>query len=194
MRVDFYFGPGSRYSYLASTRLAALAARTGAAFRWRPVFSPDLMRAAGLPTLSERPTQGQYDRAYREQDVRRWAALYAVPHRGDPSMSADQWRRIAHALAAAGEQVERFAKALFEAAFARGEPPRSDAEIVRIAARAGIEDLRIEAGAQLAQGILEEAVARGVFGVPTFVAGDDLFFGNDRLPILEHHLKTKAAA
>jgi 2-hydroxychromene-2-carboxylate isomerase len=41
-QVDFWFGPGSRYSYLAATQLDAIALETGAIFRWRAVMSGDL--------------------------------------------------------------------------------------------------------------------------------------------------------
>jgi 2-hydroxychromene-2-carboxylate isomerase len=50
MDVPFYFGPGSRYSYLAATQLDRVAAETGARFVWRGLFSGDLIaRTGGTP-------------------------------------------------------------------------------------------------------------------------------------------------
>lgn len=195
MRVDFYFGPGSRYAYLASTQLDAVAARTGARFRWRPLFSADLMRAAGLPTLGERPQTGQYDKRYRETDVRRWAAFYGVPYCGDPDVSFEQWRGMALALCAVEDaHIPAFARAIYAACFERGAPPVTQAALAALAASCGAGALSFAQAGARSQAILADALASGVFGVPTFIAGGDLFFGNDRLPILEHHLKTKAAA
>jgi 2-hydroxychromene-2-carboxylate isomerase len=192
--VDFYFGPGSRYSYLASTQLDGIAARTGAHFRWRPTFSPDLMRAAGLPTLADRPQTGQYDRTYRDRDTLRWAALYGVAF-SDPDVDFEQWRRISHALVAAGDLVEALARIFFIASFAQGDPPRDDDALARLAARVGIDDLLARLDAPdieaRAGAIVEEAVAAGAFGVPSFVADGALFWGNDRLVLLEHHLMTR---
>ena len=45
--VTFYFGPGSRYSYLASTQLPRISEETGARFIWRAVYSPELIARAG---------------------------------------------------------------------------------------------------------------------------------------------------
>ena len=56
MEVEFFFGLGSRYSYLAATQLEPIAAATGARFRWRPVFSADLIaRTGGVPRSPQDP-------------------------------------------------------------------------------------------------------------------------------------------
>lgn len=195
MRVDFYFGPGSRYSYLASTQLDAITARTGASFRWRPMFSADLMAAAGLPTLAERPPTGQYAPAYRETDIRRWAELYAIPYRGDPDVRADQWRLMAHALCAVADtHVAAFADAIYAACFDRADPPTTESALANLAMQIGAGAIDFAHGQTAAQAIIAEAIAAGVFGAPAFVVGGEHFFGNDRLTLLEHHLKQKAAA
>jgi 2-hydroxychromene-2-carboxylate isomerase len=192
MQVDFYFGAGSRYSYLASTQLVAIAGRTGARFRWRPVFSGDLAKAAGYSPFIGRPASGQYSPAYREQDVARWAEQYGVPYHGDPALDASQWRRLTLALVAAEDRTELFAHALYSALFARAEPLNGDVELYALAAQVGITDLekRLEATdlEVRASGIVAEAVAAGAFGAPSFVAEGALFFGNDRLVLLERHL------
>ena len=190
--VDFYFGPGSRYSYLASTQLDAIAARTGARFRWRPVFSPDLFIAAGVDPFGGART-GQYSSAYRDRDARRWAALYGVPYH-DPALGLESWRRIALALVAAGDQAEPLARAMFDACFARNAPPTDDDGLCALAARVGISDLRLDAPdlEARARAIIDEAAGAGVFGVPSFVTGGALFFGNDRLALLERHLQHAA--
>jgi 2-hydroxychromene-2-carboxylate isomerase len=65
---------------------------------------------------------------------------------------------------------------------------------LRIAAASGLaesafaEALTAPATAQAQAATLAEALAAGVFGVPSFVVGDRLFWGNDRLPLLRHHL------
>ena len=79
-QVNFYFSVTSRYSYLASTQLDAVAARTGCSFSWLPVNNHDIMAAAGAdPFRSSSPTSGQYDWSYREYDAKCWADYYGVP-------------------------------------------------------------------------------------------------------------------
>ena len=77
-RVDFIYGLGSRYSYLASTQVERVARETGCLFSWQPVSSHAL--------LSQRPDNpfsagagGQYDWGYRKRDAEAWAHYYGVP-------------------------------------------------------------------------------------------------------------------
>src|SRR5918996_842066 len=67
--VEFFYGIGSRYSYLASTQLDRLAAETGYRIRWRPLFSGDLFAARGRNPFTGEPASGQYDWAYRRRDA-----------------------------------------------------------------------------------------------------------------------------
>ena len=59
-RVEFFYGLGSRYSYLAMTRIA-LESETGCRVRWRPLFSGDLFAARGRDPFAGAPASGQYD-------------------------------------------------------------------------------------------------------------------------------------
>jgi 2-hydroxychromene-2-carboxylate isomerase len=58
--VTFYFGPGSRYSYLASTQLPRISEETGARFIWRAVYSPELIASAGSDPFQAANRRGQY--------------------------------------------------------------------------------------------------------------------------------------
>jgi 2-hydroxychromene-2-carboxylate isomerase len=99
------------------------------------------------------------------------------------------------ALVAADAHVEPFARSLYSALFARAEPPRNDAVLCSLAAQIGVADLEqrllapdLEARASA---IVAEASAAGAFGAPSFVFQGALFFGNDRLVLLEHHLSQR---
>jgi 2-hydroxychromene-2-carboxylate isomerase len=59
--VDFFYGIGSRYSYLAATRMDRLAADTGATVRWRPLWSTLLMQRRGMDPFRGPPASGQYE-------------------------------------------------------------------------------------------------------------------------------------
>lgn len=196
MQVDFYFGPGSRYSYLASTQLGAIAERTGASFRWRPVLSSNLARAAGYEPFAGAPSSGQYDPAYRDRDIARWAAHYGVPYAGDPDFPQAHWRRMTLACVACGEKAEAMGRAIFQAQFAEGTPPATDAALYALAAKIGVPDLEARLDAPEIESdaarILEDARAAGAFGAPSFVTCGELFFGNDRLVLLERFLMQSA--
>ena len=117
-----------------------------------------------------------------------------MPYREPDDVQFDP-RRLALACTAAARlgAVEAFSRRLFQALFVDGASPLDDDVCVRLAAdgldpagfRRALE--RPETAADLATTV-EEAVARGVFGVPSFVLGDEVYFGNDRLVLLRHAL------
>ena len=198
--VDFFYGLGSRYSYLAATQLPRLAAETGCRFVCRPLFSGDLFAARGRDPFAGEPPSGQYDWAYRRRDAERWAAYYGVPYREPDDVAFDP-RRLALACTAADRLgvVERFSLGLFRALFVHGTSPLDDRACATLAREVALDQasfrralVQPETAASL-MATVQEAVARGVFGVPSFVLGDEIYFGNDRLVLLRHALKAHLA-
>ena len=194
--VDFYFGVGSRYAYLAATRLGALEAETGARFNWLAVDSARLIAARGHNPFAAPDGAGQYDWAYRRADAEAWADLYGVPFREPHGRIALDPDLLSLACTAARRlgAAEAYARALFRAVFADDLPAVDRAVCVERAAEAGLgraafADALGDAGTRAErERVQREAAGRGAFGVPTFVFGDRLFWGNDRLPVLRHAL------
>lgn len=200
MWVDFFFGIGSRYSYLAAAQLPRIASETGAEFRWRTLYSPDLIARTGCDPFDKRKSRGQYLEAYRTLDAHRWAAYLRLPY-NEPKSCRTDWLILAKWCAAA-ELIgagPRFGEALFKRTFGSGVPPqnvtdlRALASSVRLSPEVMLDHVEAGAAEDLLGRNLENAVAVGAFGVPSFVAEDgSLFWGQDRLPLLAHHLQTLA--
>jgi 2-hydroxychromene-2-carboxylate isomerase len=195
LEVDFYYGLGSRYSYLASTQIERLEAETGCRVRWRPLYSADLFRARGADPFRGRPVSGQYEWAYRSFDAACWADYYGVQFR-EPERVRFEPSRLALAATAAARlgAVERFSRRLFRALFVDATSPLDDAACRQIASEVGVGPTRFaatlddpETSVALAATV-GEALAAGVFGVPSFVVAGQVYFGNDRLPIVRHVL------
>jgi 2-hydroxychromene-2-carboxylate isomerase len=195
-RIDFFYGLGSRYSYLASTQITQLEADAGCKVRWRPLYSADLFAARGCNPFEGQPVSRQYESAYRRRDAERWAAYYGVPYREPDDVRFDP-RRLALACTAAAalDVVEPFSRRLFQALFVDGTSPLDDEVCVAMARGIGLaEDAfraaleQPETGARLTATV-EEAATGGVFGVPSFVVGGEVYFGNDRLPLVRHALR-----
>lgn len=194
--IDFYFGPGSRYSYLAAARLPALQKETGANVIWRAVFSPDLIKRAGSDAFVAANRRGQYDPAYRTRDAQRWAGFLGVPYVEPDFATFDSkplalWS-VAAALLGNGPV---FGVAVLEAVFGRGAPPRSPTELAIVAEHAGLPADRVAelvetgAAAEAHEQNIKDALSAGAFGVPTFVTDDgEMFWGQDRVSLLVHHL------
>jgi 2-hydroxychromene-2-carboxylate isomerase len=199
--IEFFYGVGSRYSYLASTQLERLTAETGCRFGWRPLFSGDLFAARGRDPFAGAPISGQYDWAYRRRDAERWAVYYGVPYREPEDVAYDP-RRLALAATAAARlgAVEPFSRRLFHVLFVDGTSPLDDDGCATLAREVGLDGGAFrraladpKTAAQLAATV-EEAAARRAFGVPSFVLGDEVYFGNDRLVLLRHALLEAAGA
>lgn len=188
MRVDFFFGPGSRYSYLAATQLSSISETTGAVFRWRPVYSGELISRAGGTFKSPQDTE------WRRRDAVRWARHYGVPFI-EPKESAD-WRMIAFGCVAAGRMGagERFGQAVLHLVYGQGLTPDLD-HLLELASvcnldRTGLAlELQSPETAKDYEQNLVDALAAGAFGVPTFVSEQgDVVWGQDRLPLLKDYL------
>lgn len=198
---DFYYGLGSRYSYLAVTQLEALAA-AGVALNWCPIYSPDLISRVGPDPFSSSSQRGQYAWNYRAEDAARWARHYGVPY-NDPGQAKVDWRQIAMWAVAAKllGRAREFSIWALERTFVEGEPPGTVGALTRGAIAVGLDPASI--GAIVASGevenhhdaLIERAHAQGAFGVPAFVAEDGaLFWGQDRLPLLHDYLNHRRAS
>ena len=191
--IEFFYGIGSRYSYLASSQMERLERDTGATVRWRPLYSSLLMERRGMDPFRGPPASGQA--AYGTQDVTRWANYFGIPFH-DPDWDALDWQRLALAAVAADRLggVAPFTKNLFAAVFGAGVAPKTGAKLARIAGSSGLEGREFlraidEAETQRRHDRnIADALAAGVFGVPSFVVEGELFWGNDRLVLLRHHL------
>jgi 2-hydroxychromene-2-carboxylate isomerase len=206
VKIDFYYSIGSRYSYLAATQIDALQQETGCDVEWHPVNSVRLIAQRECSPFEGKPISGQYEWAYRELDAQRWANLYGVPYvepRGRVDFDSE-WLALASTAAKRLGKVEEYSRLLFakmfeHSSFSQGKalPTRIDQSVcVTAAEKCGISsvDFQIALGEtetinQL-NATISSAHQAGVFGVPTFVAGDELFWGNDRIILLHHYLKS----
>lgn len=201
--VQFFFGLGSRYSYLASTQIAQLENETGCRVQWLPMVSGELMRRRGQNPFASRTSSGdwsgvsvsgQYSEAYRATDLKRWADLYGVPFQTPKPARMDERRRTLYCVAAelAGHAAA-YCRAMFDAMYV-AHIAIGEEDCLRLADSIDIAPdflrSRVDSGEaeKRHDEIVKLAVSKGVFGVPTFICGDELFWGNDRLVLLRHRL------
>jgi len=199
VEVAFFYGLGSRYSYLASTRIERLEVGTGCQVRWRPLSSGDLFAARGADPFQGRPVSGQYDGAWRKLEAERWAELYGVPFREPGDVTFDP-RRLALAATAAARlgAVESFSRRAFRALFVEGRSSLDDGACAALAVEAGLEagafcrTMDEPATARQLAATVQDALTHGVFGVPSFVIEGRVYFGNDHLPLVRHALLARS--
>jgi 2-hydroxychromene-2-carboxylate isomerase len=194
--VDFYLGLGSRYSYLAATQLDRIALEHGCRFVWKPIASGALIARRGHnPFHAEQPVSGQYDWAYREYDAKAWAAFYGVPFREPKAFRKDPALMALACLAAAEQDALVPCCRLLHRMIFVDSAVIDDAALASLPTDIGLDperfqrDLKAPETAARHEALLDEAHARGAFGVPTFFLEDRMFWGNDRLVLLEAALR-----
>jgi 2-hydroxychromene-2-carboxylate isomerase len=193
--IEFFFDIGSSYSYLAATQMDGVSQRTGVPARWRPFLLGAVFKATGNDLPIKLPAKARW----MVSDMKLWGDHYGIPVR-IPSRFPIVTLRAQRALCSAerihgSDAIPKFAQALFRAYWADDKDPTTDDVIGAAATSAGLDPAPILAGIEaqetkdLLRATTEEAVKRGAFGAPSMFVGDTLFWGNDRLPLLEQFLK-----
>ncbi len=191
--VEFFFDVGSPTTYLAYTQLPAIAAECGAQIAWRPMLLGGVFKATGNASPVTVPAKGRW----MFGDMQRWARRYGVPFAFNPHFPINTLAMMRGAVGLQLREPEAFARYLDVIFNAMWREPRKlgDAEVLAQVLRdGGFDPAHIaalaaepEVKAQLVANT-EEAVARGVFGAPTFFVGDAMFFGQDRLDFVREAL------
>jgi len=194
--IEFFWDAASPYTYLAATQIDALAQRSGGSLQWRPFLVGKAFEATGNRAPAMIPAKGKY----LFKDLRLWAKHYGVPlffPRVFPVNSL-MAQRIACALPP--EKVGDWGKAVMTAYWTK-DVDIGQAEVLKgIAASIGLDGDALLAATQdpavkdRLRANTDEAVERGAFGAPTFYVGEQMFWGNDRLVLMEEYLNGKLAA
>jgi len=193
-QVDFYFDFVSPYAWLAVHQLGAVRDCTGARFRFVPVLFAGLLNHHANVGPAEIPAK----RRYTFRDAQRWAMHLGLQFKSPPAHPFNPLKPL-RVTSAIDDQTSRetLALALLDAAWSDGRDITSDTVIKDVAHNTGVDGNALLARAQddatkrqLRQQT-EDAVAAGVFGVPTFMVDGEIFWGNDRLPFLQAYLQGK---
>lgn len=197
--LDFYFDLSSPWTYLAFHNVQAVLARTGASITYKPILVGGVFNAVN-PALYEKRADTDSPAARHSGKVMQdWARLAGVtlnfPSRYHPAKSVNAMR-MACALESDQLALAGFIYAAFEAYFVRMDNLDDPDVLAAAAVSAGLDGAALKAAiatdaikAKL-RANTEELVNRGGFGSPTlFVNGDDMFFGNDQLPVAEAALR-----
>jgi 2-hydroxychromene-2-carboxylate isomerase len=190
--IEFFWDVGSPYTYLASTRIDRLAEACNAQVQWRPFLLGGVFRDTGNRPPLEVPAKLKY----MLDDLKTWAAHYKMPFSFPSVFPINSLIPMRAAVGAdrLGKGKE-FAEAVMEALWQKGQDPSQPDDLNEIARSVGLDG---EALAQMVQDpeikeVLKnntaEAVARGAFGAPTFFVGKKMFWGHDRMILLEAYVK-----
>lgn len=198
-KLEFFFDLSSPWTYLAFTNLQGVIERTGAEIVYRPILVGGVFNAVNPAVYAARESGGD-NRRFRHsfkvlQDWAKWTGVpFNFPNQYHPAKSVHAMRM---AVAVEDDQaaLAAFAKAAFEGFIGRGENLDDPDVLQNFADGAGLHGAAIrtasttdEVKARL-RANTDEVIERGGYGSPTmFVDGDDMYFGNDQLPLVEFAL------
>jgi len=204
--IEFFFDCSSPWTYLAFHNIQPMAAELGVGISWRPILVGGVFNTVNPSVYASRENPVPAKTAYARKDMQDWARAAGLrivyPPRVFPVNSVKAMRGCL-LLEPEGKLVA-FARAVFETYWGEDQDISQDAVLARVCARVGVDPDRLLAG-QSGQSVkdrlranTDELIRRGGFGSPTmFVDRTDMYFGNDRLPLVRAALErqqTRSAA
>ena len=193
--VEFYYDYGSPNAYLAHVRLPDILKRTGASLKLRPMLLGGVFQITGNVS----PAANKLKAPNSMRDMRRYIGKYQVPFKMNPNFPVNTLKMMRGAMVAEEEgYLERYNEAMYRAMWVDGLKMDDDAVLAQALAKGGFDAAHIARRSQedaikaRLKSYTEDAAKRGVFGAPTFVVGEEMFFGQDRLEFVEDALNGRS--
>lgn len=192
--VEFFFDLGSPAAYLAYKRLPAICEAAEATLHWRPMLLGGVFQATGNQSPVNIPAKGRYLFA----DLQRFARRHDIPFRQNPHFPINTLTLMRIATGLQLREPQRFGPyvdAVFRAIWADALDVNDPAVVAGVLRQAGFDAdalMALAGDAQVKQRLkddTQEAVARGVFGAPTFFVDGEMYWGQDRLDFVKEALE-----
>ncbi len=185
--LEFFYDIASPYTYLASTQIEAIASDCGATLVWRPFLLGAVFKLTGNQPPAMLPARG----SYMHKDLERWKTYYRVPLTVPASFPPNSLKAMRVLVSTPTDQLADLTHRLFHAYWAEGKDIGDPAMLETLVGAEAMARTNDPAVKQLLKDVTGQAVSRGAFGAPTFFIGDNMFFGNDRLPFVEQMLRNQ---
>lgn len=195
--IDYYFSPVSPFAYLGGERLAKIARDVGARVNVRPIdFTKVFPATGGIPLKQRAPAR----LAYRLAELQRWRDYLDVPLVLEPKHFPTDANPAALMIIAAREQGRdalALSQRVLRAVWVDERNIADQETLLALAADVGLNGKTLQersadpAIAAQYERDTQDAIRRGVFGSPTYVIDDELFWGQDRLDFVERKLRAK---
>ena len=192
--IDYYFSVGSPWAYLGSARFSDMVRRHGTRVNVMPVDYTRVFAASGGTLYENRAPQR---RNYRQVELARWRRRLGIPLTLEPRFSPVDRRPASYLVIVARRRqlpVLELSHAILRAIWHEDRNIADWDTLGELADNAGFDGTALAAAARDPQVAAEyekdtdRALARGVFGAPTYIIGDELFWGQDRLDFVEEKL------
>ena len=197
--LEFFYDCSSPWTYLAFHRIEEVAARGGAELVWKPILVGGVFNAVNPSVYENRANPVPAKAAYIKKDQQSWARFYGLRIGSPPVFPVNSVKAMRAAFVAQEHgKISPFSRAVFETYWGDLQDISQDDVLRRIVERVGLD--WPEVSAKIAsdeykkklRDNVDELIARGGFGSPTmYVDRDDMYFGNDRLVLVEAALRPR---
>jgi len=196
-RVEFFYDYSSPWTYLAFTRIEELCRRHDAELVWRPILVGGIFNAVNPSVYEARQHPVPAKARYAAKDLQDWARFYDLVMKFPPTVfPVNSVKALRGALVALEcGRIGQYSERVFRAYFGEDRDISQDAVLRTIVADVGLDpEAYFTAIASAAykdriRANTDECVRRGGFGSPTMFVGDEMYFGNDRLVLVEAALR-----
>ena len=192
--IGYYLSVVSPWSYLGHRRFYDIARAHSAEIQYLPIDSSIVFPKTGGLALKDRSLQRK---RYRMQELRRWRSHLKLELNLEPKYFPTDPKLASCVVIAAieaGHNVTELVYELMRAVWVREEDV-SDPSVIKSAierSEGNVAELLSAANQLHVQSVFSEnserAVTKGVFGVPSYVVGEEVFWGQDRLEFLDTFL------
>jgi 2-hydroxychromene-2-carboxylate isomerase len=196
LHIDYYASLNSPWTHLGAARIEAMAAANGASLRIWPVDFGSIFPASGGLPLPKRAPQRQ---VYRMMELKRWRDQLGIPIEIEPAFFPANEQLAACCTIAVRETMGdapaiKLAHRVLKALWQEEKNTSDRATLMDLITEIGLDPnvvLALAAEPRWAERRIADtqaALERGVFGAPSFVIGDEIFWGQDRLAFVERRL------
>jgi 2-hydroxychromene-2-carboxylate isomerase len=190
--IEFYFDCSSPWTYLAFHNIQPLAAETGATIVWKPILVGGIFNTVNKTVYESREKPHPIKSRYYAKDLKDWARFCGLRISMPPVFPVNSVKAMRGAFVAIEQNcLPQYARAVFETYWGDLQDISQDEVMAGIVRKVGLDHddffQRIASPdyKDRLRRTTEELIERGGFGSPTmYVAGDDMYFGNDRLPLV----------
>ena len=203
LQLECFFDCSSPWTYLGFHNIQPLAADLGAEITWRPILVGGLFNTINPSVYASRKNPVPAKQTYMHKDLQDWARYSGINIRWPMSIFPINSVKAMRGCIAADRQgkLVPYARGVFEAYWGLDRDITQDDLLAEIALADGLDPNEISTaiGSDKIKAELkangEDLAQRGGYGSPTFfVNGDDMYFGNDRIPLIHSSLKAALTA
>lgn len=199
--VEFFFDCSSPWTYLAFHNIQPLAKEFDVPITWRPILVGGVFNTVNPSVYTSREKPVVPKARYMKKDLADWARSAGLAIKFPPAVfPVNSVKAMRGCIWLGNEAMVPFATAVFEAYWGEDKDISQDSVLTEICKACGIDPAQFFAGIgdpaikEQLKANTDEVIARGGFGSPTiFIGKTDMYFGNDRLPLIREALQRHRA-